>query len=283
MCRWLAYTGPEIYMDKLLIKPQHSLLMQSRFARENYVTGLANFPDGAFPTNGDGFGFGWYGERSIPGQYRELRPAWSDENFTNLARTIKSGLFLAHLRAAYDGMVQRTNSHPFKYHNWLFQHNGEVSDFHLMRRELIFELRPNLFNHVQGTTDTEICFFLALELGMQDDPKRGLQRMTGRIERARQQYNITEPFRLTCAASDGEALYAVRYSSDQQSKTLYLSQGTAALRQIESTLDELPNEGHIILSEPLDDCTENWLLLEESSFIEIRDSKVTISKFEPEI
>ena len=281
MCRWLAYSGPEIYMHKLLIKPKHSLLMQSRFARENYVTGLPDFPDGAFPTNGDGFGFGWYGEQDEPGQYRELRPAWSDENFTNLARTIKSSLFLAHLRAAYDGIVQRTNSHPFKCYNWLFQHNGEVEGFHKMRRELMLELSPERFNHIQGTTDTEVCFHLALELGMDDDPKQGLERMTGRIERARREHNIEEPFRLTCAASDGKALYAVRYSSDHQSKTLYINKGADALRQIESEPDELPDKGHIVLSEPLDDCSQNWQMIEESSYVEIRDGEVNISVFEP--
>lgn len=281
MCRWLAYSGPEIYMDTLLVKPEYSLLTQSRFARENFVKDMPHFPDGAFPTNGDGFGFGWYGEREEPGLYRELRPAWSDENFTNLARTIKSGLFLAHLRAAYEGTVQRSNSHPFKCDNWLFQHNGEVMGFQHLRRELMLELSPERFNNVQGTTDTEVCFYLALELGMDTDPKLGMERMTGRIERARREHGIDGPFRLTCAASDGSALYAVRYSSDRQSKTMYLNRGSAALRQIESHAGELPDEGHIILSEPLDDCSQNWLLLDESSFVEIRDGEVKISSFEP--
>ncbi len=283
MCRWLAYSGPEIYMDRLLIKPEHSLLMQSRFARQNYVTGLPDFPDGAFPTNGDGFGFGWYGEQDEPGLYRELRPAWSDENFTNLARTLKSGLFLAHLRAAYDGIVQRSNSHPFKCHNWLFQHNGEIMGFQQVRRELMLELSPERFTYIQGTTDTEVCFHLALELGMDADPKQGLERMAGRVERARREHAIDGPFRLTCAASDGRALYAVRYSSNQQSKTMYLNKGAEALQQIESKAGELPEEGHIILSEPLDDCSQNWLMLEESSFVEIRDGQVNISKFEPQL
>lgn len=282
MCRWLAYSGPEIYMDKLLVKPKHSLLMQSRFARENYVTGLPDFPDGAFPTNGDGFGFGWYtAELDDPGLYRELRPAWSDENFVNLARTLRSGLFLAHLRAAYDGVVQRTNSHPFRCHNWLFQHNGEVTDFLKMRRELMVELSPERFTYIHGTTDTEVCFHLALELGMDDDPKLGLERMTGRVERARREHGIDGPFRLTCAASDGNALYAVRYSSDKKSKTLYINEGTAALRQLESEDGELPDAGHIVLSEPLDDCSKNWRLVGESSFVEIRNGDISISAFEP--
>lgn len=55
MCRWLAYSGSPIYLETLLTKPSRSLVVQSRFARENFVEGMAEFPDGAFPTNGDGF------------------------------------------------------------------------------------------------------------------------------------------------------------------------------------------------------------------------------------
>jgi len=107
VCRWLAYSGPEIYLDALLIKPEHSLLMQSRFARENYVTGLPDFPDGAFPTNGDGFGIGWYGERPVPGLYRELRPAWSDENFSSLAASIRSASSVIFAGGGSSGARQR--------------------------------------------------------------------------------------------------------------------------------------------------------------------------------
>ncbi len=282
MCRWLAYSGPEIYMDTLLLRPKHSLLMQSRFARQNYVTGLPDFPDGAFPTNGDGFGFGWYGEQRDPGLYRELRPAWSDENFASLARNIKSRLFMAHLRAAYDGIVQRTNSHPFAHDRFLFQHNGEVMDFACMRRELMLELDPRYFNCVHGTTDSEVCFYLALTLGMAEDVKTGLERMTGRIEQARLAHGISGPFRLTCAVADGQALYAVRYSSDHQSKTLYINDGPDALRRMVSQQEELPETGHLVLSEPLDDCDRDWLLLEESSFVEIRGDKVEVTQFTPQ-
>lgn len=283
MCRWLAYSGPEIYLDHLLIRPQHSLLMQSRFARENYVSGLPDFPDGAFPTNGDGFGIGWYGEKSEPGLYRELRPAWSDENFTRLAASLRSGLFMAHLRAAYDGIVQRSNSHPFVCDNWLMQHNGEVSGFQSMRRELMLELSPESFLRVHGTTDTEVCFHLALDLGMRDDPKAGLERMAGRIEKARSDHGIGGPFRLTCAVCDGETIYAVRYSSDRKSKTLYINKGTAALRRIMGEDEELPASGHVVLSEPLDDCDQDWNLVGESSFLRVRGGEVKIEEFSPRL
>lgn len=280
MCRWLAYSGSPIYLETLLTKPSRSLVVQSRFARENFVEGMAEFPDGAFPTNGDGFGIGWYGDRESPGLYRDYRPAWSDRNLVNLAEQIKSGLFLAHLRAAYTGIVQRTNSHPFRHERWLFQHNGEVSDFELMRRELQLEVAPQLYNFIQGTTDTETCFYLALSLGMDENPKCGLERMTARVERAREFYGIEEPFRLTCAAADGEAIYAVRYSSDRKSKTLYHNKDSSGLRDLD-TAGAIPSDGIVVLSEPLDECTGCWEMVPESSFMVVRNGEIEISPFEP--
>jgi predicted glutamine amidotransferase len=63
MCRFLAYRGDPIFLSDLVCAPSHSLVHQSLHA-EQAKTG----------TNGDGFGIGWYGERSEPGLYREVRP-----------------------------------------------------------------------------------------------------------------------------------------------------------------------------------------------------------------
>jgi hypothetical protein len=52
MCRWLAYSGSPIRLEELLVKRDRSLIDQSLHARQ-----------GATPTNGDGFGVGWYEER----------------------------------------------------------------------------------------------------------------------------------------------------------------------------------------------------------------------------
>src|SRR3546814_4705843 len=69
MCRWLAYTGAPVFLDELICKPTHSLVEQSLCATE-----------AKSPTNGDGFGIGWYGERPEPGLYREVLPAWNDRS-----------------------------------------------------------------------------------------------------------------------------------------------------------------------------------------------------------
>ena len=70
MCRWLAYSGTPVPLSDLLMRPDHSLIDQSRHATQNVET-----------TNGDGFGVGWYGEGETPGVYRDTHPAWNDSNF----------------------------------------------------------------------------------------------------------------------------------------------------------------------------------------------------------
>jgi glutamine amidotransferase len=69
MCRWIAYRGETIPLEQYVTAPAHSLVVQSQRALESTAS-----------TNGDGFGMGWYGEHPEPGLYREVRPAWSDEN-----------------------------------------------------------------------------------------------------------------------------------------------------------------------------------------------------------
>jgi len=280
MCRWLAYSGPPIFLEDLIIKPERSLLVQSRFARENYVVDIEGLPDGAFPTNGDGFGIGWYAEKDYPGVYRDLRPAWSDENLMSLSQQIRSGLFMAHLRAAYHGIVQRSNSHPFAYRNWLFQHNGEISDFEKIKRDMQMAIREDLFPLISGTTDTETAFYLALTLGLETDPKGGMERMIGEVEVLREKAGIELPVRFTCAMTDGKNIFAVRYSSDRDSKTLYVNRDREAMQEVLGA-DTPRDPAHIVLSEPLDECGDHWKTVPESSFVRVCEGELEIEDFRP--
>src|SRR4029077_1448759 len=65
MCRWAAYLGEEVFLEDIVTAPCHSLIAQSHRAIE-----------GKSPTNGDGFGLAWYGQRPEPGLYRDILPAW---------------------------------------------------------------------------------------------------------------------------------------------------------------------------------------------------------------
>ncbi|QDT43689.1 Amidohydrolase EgtC [Gimesia alba] len=271
MCRWLAYSGPSLKLSTLLTRPSHSLIDQSRHATHNIES-----------LNGDGFGVGWYGEDPTPGVYRDTHPAWNDENFRHLSEHIQSGLFLAHVRASTGTAVQNTNCHPFTFENWLFQHNGSVPGFRSLRRALLFDVDPELFPFIQGSTDSEILFFLALTFGLRDDAPQALARMIGHVERARQSAGIEAPLFFSACTTDGQSLWAVRYSSNNQSRTLYHSSHLHALHDLDGTYGSLPADATIVVSEPLDDLTENWEEVPESSLLTVAQGAVSVSVFVPE-
>ena len=164
MCRWLAYSGKPVLMDKVLYGPQHSLIEQSLESRM-----------GAEPTNGDGFGIGWY-SRYGPGTFKSMEPAWNDRNLRQLAGHVESHLFVAHVRATTGTPVQQTNCHPFGHGKWLWAHNGVVSDWLQVKRDLVLAVDPELYPFIEGTTDSEVLFFLALTLGLDEDPPAAVAR-----------------------------------------------------------------------------------------------------------
>src|SRR2546423_15505754 len=162
MCRWMAWYGQPILPEELLFKPKHGIVDQSLHARM-----------GAEPTNGDGFGLGWYGAGDGPGLYHSVAPAWGDANLRELAAHIESPLFISHVRAAIGSPVQETNCHPFRHGRWLFVHNGFIANMHELRRDLMLAVDPALFADVTGSTHTGVGFHLALTVRPPEDPTSG--------------------------------------------------------------------------------------------------------------
>ncbi|MGD8330810.1 MAG: class II glutamine amidotransferase, partial [Acidobacteriota bacterium] len=190
MCRWLAYTGNPIRPRLLLFDPEHALVNQSYDAHQ-----------AESPTQGDGFGIGWYGANDTPALYRSILPAWNDRNLLELADNVTSGHFLAHVRAATNAEIQQTNCHPFRHGRWLFMHNGRIEGFERCRRELMLAVAPELFPCVRGSTDSELMFYLALSEGLDDDPLVALQRMVGVVELAGAHQGIEGMLQMTVACS----------------------------------------------------------------------------------
>ena len=168
MCRWMAWSGQPITVDEMLFKPPHGLIDQSLHSRMGVET-----------TNGDGFGLGWYGVGEGPGMYKSVQPAWGDANLRELAAHIEAPMFIAHVRATTGTAIQETNCHPFRHGRWLMVHNGVIAGFHEMRRELMLEVAPELFADIQGSTDSEVLFHLALTYGLEHDPVDALERAIG--------------------------------------------------------------------------------------------------------
>ena len=221
MCRWMAWSGQPVMIEELLFEPKHGLIDQSLHSRM-----------GAETTNGDGFGLGWYGPGKGPGTYHSTSPAWGDANLRDLSAHIESHLFMAHVRATSGTAIQETNCHPFRHGRWLFVHNGVVAGFHEMRRELMLEVAPELFPNIQGSTDSEVLFHLALTYGLEQDPVAALERTIGLVEATAMRHGIEGAVQASIGVADGERLWAFRYATDAEPRTLFVTADANTVRQL---------------------------------------------------
>jgi len=272
MCRWLAYSGEPILLEELLFKPKNSLIDQSMSARS-----------AATPTNGDGFGVGWFGPRSRPGLFRSIRPAWNDFNLRDLCEQVEARILLAHVRAASLAPVQETNCHPFRHGNWLFMHNGEIFGIQKFRKRIIEAVDDAIFPDMLGTTDSEAMFFLALTFGLATDPEGALRRMAGFIERLGRDHGVDESLWMTLALSDGDGIHAVRYASDGEAPTLYMTRDPDDIFAINPALRaRFAPDTRIIASEPAGDVRRHWQEVPQNSYVRIRGADAVVTPFVPE-
>jgi predicted glutamine amidotransferase len=274
MCRWLAYSGSPVLLEELLYGPENSLVVQSLHSRL-----------GAEETNGDGFGIGWYGRQEAPAVFHSIEPAWNDRNLRDLAGHITSPLVFAHIRASTGSPVQQTNCHPFRHGRWLWMHNGLIQEFHRVKRDLLLAVDPELFPEIEGTTDSELLFHLALSLGLEDDPPLAVQRAIGLVEATGHEHGVEFPFQGTIATTDGECVWAFRYSSEGRSRSLFFSTDVRTLRAIypeNELLRELGDESRLVVSEPLGNkLPGTWNEVPESSYGVIQPGQDELHPFTP--
>lgn len=275
MCRWLAYSGSPVLLDGILYKPAHSLIDQSLHAKLGVET-----------TNGDGFGLGWYGSHTVtPAVVRDIGPAWSNRNLQEIAGHVRSSLFFAHIRASTGTSVQQTNCHPFRHGRWMWMHNGAIAEFHRVRRELALAVDPDLFLSIEGSTDSELMFYLALTFGLEEDPPGAVARMAGLVERVGHEHGVEFPLQMTVAATDGVELWAFRYSSQRASRSLFYNTRVETLRSLHPDLEflqEMSDDARLIVSEPLGDLPGAWNEVPEGTYGVVRPGGDRMGPFAPQ-
>jgi glutamine amidotransferase len=274
MCRWLAYSGSPVLLEELLYGPKNSLIVQSLHSRL-----------GAEETNGDGFGIGWYGAQERPALFHSIEPAWNDRNLRELAGHIRAGIVFAHIRASTGSPVQQTNCHPFRHGRWLWMHNGLINDFHTVKRDLVLTIDPEFYPEIEGTTDSETLFHLALTFGLAEDPPTAVQRAIGLVETVGRRHGVEFPFQGTIATTDGECIWAFRYSSEGKSRSLFFSTDVRALRAMypeNELFQKVDDESRLVVSEPLGELEGVWNEVPESSWGVIQPGQDELHPFVPE-
>lgn len=245
MCRRLAYSGSPVLLEDLLYKPENSLVVQSRHSRLGVET-----------INGDGFGVGWYGAQETPGIYHSTEPAWNDRNLQELSAHAVAGRVFAHIRASTGTAVQQTNCHPFRHGRWLWMHNGAIADFTLLKRDLILAVDPALYTEIEGPTDSELFFFLALTFGLEKDPPEAVARAVGLIEETGRRYGVQHPIRMTIAT------LRLQYPDNP-------------------VLHELSEDARLVVSEPLGDLHGAWREVPESTWLAVQGGSEELHGFSP--
>jgi predicted glutamine amidotransferase len=275
MCRWLAYSGSPVLLEDLLLKQEHSLIDQSLHSRM-----------GATTTNGDGFGVGWYGIGDTPGVFHSTEPAWNDRNLKDLAAHLVSPLVFAHIRASTGGAIQQTNCHPFRHGKWLWMHNGLIRDFATVKRDLALAVDPSLYAEIEGSTDSELFFYLALTFGLEDDPPAALEQAVGFIEQTGENHGVEHPIMMTVATTDGSTVWAFRYSSEGASRTLFYSTLVDTLKAQYPDIpfiQQFSAESRFVVSEPLGDLAGVWNEVPESSYGVVQAGQDELRPFTPRV
>lgn len=260
MCRLIAYLGQELLLATALVKPKYSLISQSLRARESSI-----------PTNGDGFGLGWY-TPSIspePALFTSIQPAWNDRNLLNLTSKIKAACFFAHIRAASAGGVSQYNCHPFVQGKWMMMHNGEINNFILVKRHLRRLLEDDIYHNIQGETDSEHFFALMMQIAKGRDLSRlsivadVIQETIYRVLELVNQYGETGPSYFNICLTDGKRLWATRYCSDKNiiPESLHYSVGDR-FEAIDGHYHMLRKDERynciLVTSEKLTSCAGDW-------------------------
>ena len=211
MCRLVAYRGPNILLANVLVKPVNSIVLQSLHARESTI-----------PTNGDGFGLGWYAPQidPEPALFTSILPAWNDRNLLHLTAKIESPVFFAHVRAASAGGVTQYNCHPFTHGKWMLMHNGGIHDFLNIKRHMRRLLDDDIYDWIKGETDSEHVFALFLQLAKNRDLNQlsvvadVLEETFAKIAQLLAQFNLSGDSHYNICLTDGRRMLASRYCTN---------------------------------------------------------------------
>ena len=278
MCRIAAYLGPSIQISELVTKPKHSIIHQSYHSQER-----------SDPLNGDGAGIAWFAPEftSRPALFKDVTPAWCNENLLELAQVVSSPCIFAHVRAASPhSPVHRLNCHPFAHKNLAFMHNGLLGGFLGYKRRLQQGLSEEAYNAILGSTDSEHAFAVLIDhynRRVDSDPGlrllESMQSTLQDLEALRAASGSDEPSAYNFAVSDGSCIVASRYASPESIVPASLHYATARVLYLAGGHYQLEEEGDhnlvLIASEQLSS-SGAWCTVDPGRLLLARDGRVEL-------
>ena len=274
MCRLIAYLGHEVLLENVLVDPTNSLVKQSLNARES-----------DYPTNGDGFGLGWYAPEinEEPALFTSIFPAWNDRNLLNLASKIESPCFFGHVRAASAGGVTPYNCHQFVHGKWMFMHNGGINNFIQIKRHIRHLLDDDIYNWIQGDTDSEHIFALFIQMSKGRDLSAfdAVAQLThdvfNKIHQVTAEFGTLGASYLNICITDGTRILATRYCSDRRytPESMHYAIGNSyALKNKQYRLLKRsgPPQCVLVASEMLNDFSGDWKSIPDHHLLMVNEN-----------
>lgn len=309
MCRVLAYIGPEIPLESLLLEPENSLINQSLDPELHPLLQLA------------GWGFGIWSEHLLkpdaPFLYRRPMGAFYDDNAEGIIPSLQTSTLLAHVRAAaYNSstVLADENCHPFSFDKtpWIIAQNGGLPNWKILQRELLAHCEDKYLKQMRGTTDTEFLYVLLLSLLKGDsdsDIKEGFEKLLEVMLQAMKKLDMVELTKLKIALVAPNRIIGVNYGYDSEGNTdvsgdwkelrrsappkgdnslsmllepMYLLMGKnfqdyAGSYELEACPEEEATSA-IFASEPLTEDGDEWLNIEFGEIVALERNGKSISK-----
>jgi glutamine amidotransferase len=153
-----------------------------------------------------------------------------------------------------------------------------------VKRDLAMTVDPALFHEIEGSTDSEMLFFLALTFGLLDDPPTAVARAVGLVEATGRRRGVEQPVQMTVATTDGDTTWAFRYSTEGRSRSLFHSTDVSTLRDQypdNPVLHDLSDDARLVVSEPLGDLQGAWREVPEASCLIVHGGQEELRPFAP--
>lgn len=249
-------------IEQLLFNPRGGLIENARSSGGDEVAS---------------FGLGWYGTGDGPCVYHGEAP-WADDGLRDLARSVRSALFIAHIRSGGGPAITQ-------YGRWLFLLDGVIARFEDLKPELLGAVDPPLIGALGSSDDAAVLLGLAVTFGLSDSPVAGLERAIGFVEDVAERHGVRSAVQAGIGLSDGESVWAVRYCTRGPAPPVFASADVQAARMLHPDrplLQLLKDDDHILVSQPLADIPGAWDKLPEASAVLVRAGRSERLMFRPD-
>jgi glutamine amidotransferase len=218
MCRLLGYLGTPALLHELIVAPDNALIRQATDAQMLAMLNLAGYGLAAWDEN--------MAEPAMPFLFHSTQVAVLDNNLRSLARKLRVGALVAHLRGvAHDGsaVVNQQSCHPFAMAGspLVLAHNGDLHHFSEMRFALFSHVKPAVAQRMTSMIDS--AFLHALVLSQFEDPAgpftceqihRAVEGALIVVRQVRGEHGIADSSSVNLLVSDGRSLVATRFTYD---------------------------------------------------------------------